>query len=154
MTNKPNKTPRSVSGQAIVEMALVLPLFIFMILGIFDFSRAFHAWSNLNYQCTRAARLAARRINPLIGRNIFSNKTHTESESVREIFWQFRSPLMATDNYLEPEFAGVGNSDRVVEVRAGYRISLYTPLIGKLISDDHGSTNSILLRAATQERKE
>jgi len=56
-------------GQAIVEMALVLPLFIFVVIGIFDFGRVLHCWGTLNYQCVRAARVSTRRINPLLTGN-------------------------------------------------------------------------------------
>ena len=52
MRNK-NKPTR---GQALVEFALVLPIFIFVIFGIVDFGRAFHCWTSLNYQCIQAVR--------------------------------------------------------------------------------------------------
>jgi len=43
-----NKYKKNV-GQATVEMALVLPLFLFTVIGICDFGRSMDAWGTLIY---------------------------------------------------------------------------------------------------------
>ncbi len=45
-------------GQSLVEFALVLPLFIIILVGIFDFGRAVFAYSTLNNASREAARQA------------------------------------------------------------------------------------------------
>ena len=45
-------------GQSLVEFALVLPLFIIILVGIFDFGRAIFAYSTLNNASREAARQA------------------------------------------------------------------------------------------------
>ncbi|MDN5280809.1 MAG: TadE-like protein [Clostridiales bacterium] len=144
---------RKKRGQAVVEMALVLPIFIFVIIGIFDFGRALHIWSNLNYQCMQAARAATKRINPLIARNLFTPSTHPTLEEVQAAFWKFRSPLMPEDQYSNVTFTGVGTSDTQVEVKASFNLTLYTPLVGALVDGENGG-GALTVTASARENKE
>ena len=45
-------------GQALVEFALVLPIFLFVVIGIFEFGRAITYWHDLNNTAQVAARYA------------------------------------------------------------------------------------------------
>jgi Flp pilus assembly protein TadG len=47
-----------------VEMALVLPILLFLILGIVDFGRVMNYWNNVNQIASDAARFAAVNRNP------------------------------------------------------------------------------------------
>ena len=47
------------TGAEIVEMALVLPLFLLLIFGIFEFGRAWLAVNTMNHAAREAVRLAA-----------------------------------------------------------------------------------------------
>ncbi|HNX75483.1 MAG TPA: TadE/TadG family type IV pilus assembly protein [Candidatus Rifleibacterium sp.] len=150
---------RAKRGQQLVEMALTLPIFIMVIIGIIDFGRALHCWSNLNYQCVQAARAAGKRIHPLIARNVFSKDTHPALEVVQEAFWKNRSPMMPEASYSNLEFKGVGNNTGVgiaketVEIKASFNMSLMTPFIGALV----GGTNrdgAITISSIVTERKE
>lgn len=143
----------SKKGQGIVEMALVLPIFLIVFIGIFDFGRALHCWSNLNYQCVQAARAATKRIHPLIARNVFSASTHPSIEEVRNAFWKNQSPMMPRTDYSEPVFNGVGDNSQVVEVRASFNLSLYTPIMGGLVGGEN-KDGAITLHATASERKE
>ena len=140
-------------GQAIVELALVLPIFIFTFIGIFDFGRALHAWSNLNYQCMQAARVASKRIRPLIARNAFTSTTHSSLAEVKAAFWKYQSPLMPKDHYSNISYLGVGTSNKTVEVRATFNLTLYTPILGKLVGDA-SSNGALQIHADAKERKE
>jgi len=51
-----NKTPSNHKGQSLIEFALILPLIVLMIAGIFDLGRAFYA----SITITNAAREGAR----------------------------------------------------------------------------------------------
>ncbi|OGK06113.1 MAG: hypothetical protein A2W80_05735 [Candidatus Riflebacteria bacterium GWC2_50_8] len=135
------RPPKEKKGQAVVEIALVLPIFILVIIGIFDFGRALHSWSTLNYQCTRASRAATKRISPLIARNLFTPETHvqlgTEAQpdvySVQSEFWKYRSPAMPRENYEPPLFEGVGTDAKEVTISASYNMTLMTPFLGALV---------------------
>lgn len=141
-------------GQATVEMALVLPLFLFTLIGIFDFGRAMHIWTTLNYQCIQAARTATKRIYPLVARDMFTSSTHAPVDSVRTVFWKFRSPMMAESDYSTVELSGVGvNGLDTVEVKAAFNFSPITPLLGSILGGD-AKPGAITIHASARERKE
>lgn len=50
---------KSQKGQALVEMAFILPLLIMLIFGIIDFGRVFHAYLTLDHAGREGARLAS-----------------------------------------------------------------------------------------------
>ena len=49
---------RSEEGQTLVEFALILPLLLILVLGIFDFGAALNRKNNLNFLANTAARYA------------------------------------------------------------------------------------------------
>ncbi len=49
---------RQTRGQALIEFALILPLLILLLLGIFDFGRAVYAYNTVNNAAREGARLA------------------------------------------------------------------------------------------------
>jgi Flp pilus assembly protein TadG len=141
-------------GQAVVEMALVLPIFIFVIVGIFDFGRALHSWSTLNFQCTKAARIASKRLSPLIARNLYTAETHTplgqeaDVYGVYDEFWRYRSPTMAEADY-DVTFTGVGTDTQEVTISATYELSLITPFMGALVGGSNGNGKLVIAASAT-----
>ena len=142
-------------GQAVVELSLVLPVFILVILVIFDFGRALHMWSSLNHQCVQAARLAAKRTNQLVARNVFLPSTHTPLAEVEKAFWDARSPIMAKENYIGPNWitCGVGTTQQEVSISASYQLQLITPFLNR-VSSNRGEDGSIILSASAVEKKE
>lgn len=146
---------RNRKGQAVVELSLVLPIFILVILGIFDFGRALHCWSSLNHQCVQAARAAAKRTNQLVARNLYLSTTHTSLSDVQKIFWDARSPIMDTKEYEGPDWAnsGVGGSAKEVTVSAKFKLNLLTPFLSSL-AGSHGQNGKLILSASATEKKE
>jgi Flp pilus assembly protein TadG len=143
------------SGQAVLELALVLPIFLFVLLGIIDFGRAMHCWSNLNHQCVQAARVATKRTFLLVAPDIYGSSTHTPLTDVQSAFWQARSPLMPEADYQGVTFTGAGTTDRVVEVSARFTMSLYTPIFGRIIGGTSPSGSSgLTISAVAREHKE
>lgn len=142
-------------GQAIVEMALVLPIFLIVFIGIFDFGRGLHCWSSLNYQCVETARFASKRIHPLIGRNVFSANTHPSLIDVKDYFEtkSKRSPMMPEEDFNPTVYAGVGDDAKEVSISASYNLSLYTPILGGLVGGE-SKDGAITIRATATERKE
>jgi hypothetical protein len=55
---------RDERGTAIVELALVLPLFLFIVIGMLHFGTAFNYWINETHLANEAARYAAVNKNP------------------------------------------------------------------------------------------
>ncbi|PKL49259.1 MAG: hypothetical protein CVV42_06950 [Candidatus Riflebacteria bacterium HGW-Riflebacteria-2] len=153
--------PAKSRGQATVEMALVLPIFIFVIVGIFDFGRTMHSWSTLNYQCLKAARAATKRISPLIARNLYTPETHlqlgVEGEenvySVRSEFWRYRSPVMPVENYENLSFTGVGTDTKNVTISASYKVSLMTPFMGSLVGGSNKDGTITISASVTVEKE-
>jgi Flp pilus assembly protein TadG len=51
-------TTRDTRGQSIVEFALVLPVFVLILVGVFDFGRAIYAYNTVSQAAREGARLA------------------------------------------------------------------------------------------------
>ncbi len=148
-------------GQGIVEMALALPIFLLMIMGVFDFGRALHCWTNLNFQCIQAARAGSIRKNQLIAPNLFLSTTHAPKSEIVDVFWQFKSPIMDKKDFNiaidpvnnDPEINGVGLNRREVEVKATYDLTLITPFMYALVGGEN-KEGAVTLSASAVERKE
>ncbi len=143
-------------GQAVVELSLVLPIFLLVIIGIFDFGRALHCWSSLNHQCVQAARAASKRNNQLVARNLFLSTTHTSLADVQKIFWDSKSPIMSKDDYdtIDWSSTGIGVNSQSVTVAASFNLTLMTPLISKMISNGSTRDGCIKISASATEKKE
>lgn len=57
-------TPRNQAGTALVEFALVLPLFLVLLLGMVDFGKGLNYWIDQTHLANQAARFAAVDRNP------------------------------------------------------------------------------------------
>ena len=143
-------------GQAVVELSLVLPLFLLVVIGIFDFGRALHCWSSLNHQCVQAARVASKRSNQLVARNLFLSTTHTSLAEVQKIFWESRSPIMSQSDYdnIDWTATGIGGNSDTVTVAASFNLTLMTPLISKMISNGSTRDGCVKISASATEKKE
>ena len=142
-------------GQAVVELSLVLPVFLLVIIGIFDFGRALHCWSSLNHQCVQAARAASKRNNQLVARNLFLSTTHTSLADVQKIFWDSRSPIMNKSDYdsINWDATGVGSNNDTVTVSATFNLTLMTPFLASLVGES-SKNGAIKISASATEKKE
>ena len=150
------KQLKNKKGQALVEMALVLPIFLLVVIGIIDFGMALHCWSSLNHQCVQAARLASKRSNQLLARNVHLPTTHTPLSKVQEVFWESRSPIMKESDYDEINWSatGIGNDQDSVTISASYNMTIMTPFIAQLVSSGNANNGTIKLSASATEKKE
>lgn len=144
---------KNTKGQSLVELSLVLPLFLFVFLGIIDFGFALHSWSTLNEQCVQAARTGARRLNSLVARNVVRSTTHTDVSEVKAAFWRFQSPLMASESYQNLNFNGVGDTSQEISVSAEYRLQFLTPFLGSMFGSS-GSDGKLTIQASAKAKKE
>lgn len=141
MTHAPRR------GQAVLELALVLPIFLLVFFAIIDFGRAFHIWFSLKHQCVEAAKVAGKRKNLQAAVNLYGTATHADQKAILDTFWSGMSPIMSRDLIVGPMLEGVGISTPTVTVSAGYRFSPVTPFVGGLIGngqapEDRGMTFS------------
>ena len=67
-TNK--RSIRDDDGQALVEFALVLPVFLLLLFGMIEFGRAYNYWVDQTHLANQAARFAAVDHRPVAGQTI------------------------------------------------------------------------------------
>jgi len=117
------------SGQTLVEFALIVPIFILMMVGIFDAGRAVYAWSTINNAAHEAVRLA------IVDQNTADVRARAVSQSVAvgvdsadvSIRWLSSTytdvaPCNATPRY-----------GCAVEVSVAYEFTAATPVISQLM---------------------
>jgi Flp pilus assembly protein TadG len=114
-------------GQTLVEFALILPIFILLLVGIFDFGRAIYAYNTISNASREGMRLAI----------VDQNMTAIENEAVAhatslgigagQVDVEFRSPDLSTTCASPYEVGCVA----VVTVRYQYQAA--TPIIGNLV---------------------
>jgi len=149
------------TGQATVELALVLPLFLLLVFAIVDFGRTFHVWLCINLQCVEAAFEGSKRINQLVARNAYNGKTHVSLAQVDAAFNAHRSPMIVPTNYrnpsspevFAPKYSGIGDSSREVKVEVGYRMEMITPCIGEIFRLITGKPEIVLWASAAKQKE-
>jgi len=134
-------------GQAMVEYALLLPIFFLVFFGIIDFALTMHCWSTLNLQCSNAARAGTKRVNQLIARDFITENTHATLAEVQTAFDFNRSPLMPASSYSNLSIVGPGSNLPNVTVSVDFKVTMWTPLISAIMGD-------LTIHATAVERKE
>lgn len=122
-------------GQAIVEVALVLPIIAFLLCGITDFGRILFAANNINMVSQEAARYAS-----------LSNKTNDQVRTfaINKCSLSDKETKLGVDTtYSEPGEYGV-----YVEVEVSYTVNYITPLMQSIIE------NPYIVRASSTVRVE
>lgn len=119
-------------GQALVELALVLPILIMLVMGTVEFGRIFHSYLLI----TNATREGARA--GIVGLDDTAIKTKVKDASVS---------LGLTDSQISIEPA---QSSRVrgvpLTVQVNYSIGLITPFLNAVLPDPFPLTTSTTMR--------
>jgi Flp pilus assembly protein TadG len=120
---------RGVRGQSLVEFALILPLFVLLLVGLFDVGRAVYAYNTVNNAAREAGRLAI----------VDQYEPHIKDEAVAaaagvnvvhdDVVVTYRRPDGSNCTALGTD-AVVGC---VAQVRVTHRYTAALPLIGNLI---------------------
>ena len=139
-------------GQATYELALVLPIFLFIIFGIVDFARAFHCWATINHMSVEAARLACKRQNLNLATTIYTSTTHASPELVTNEFWRYISPITPRER-ITWEMAGVGTGTDTLTISVTFQFEPWFPLAGRLVGGQSAS-GAIALTASAHQKKE
>lgn len=127
-------------GQSLAEFALVLPIFLLIVIGIFDLGRAVFSNTTLTNAAREGARLA------IVNQNVASIRARTANQAVSlgltsadvvVHYYLDDGSIPVTDNPLPSDDAGCSVMpiplDCVVVVRASYHWSAITPVIGSLV---------------------
>jgi Flp pilus assembly protein TadG len=138
--SRATRTPRRRrhdSGEALVEMALVMPILIVLSMGMLDFGRAFHAKSVLDQAAREGARVAVI-TNPLV-----AGPAQTRVSDVLTAAGMSGGPA-ATVSAVGP--------DHMVTVTVTYNFQFVTPGVFSLIGANYG--NQIVMTGKSSMRYE
>jgi len=118
---------RSRRGQTLVEFALILPIFILLLVGIFDFGRAVYAYNTISNASREAVRLGI----------VDQNVTALQAEAVKAAVSLGASPGDVDVAFLTPDLTGFCTSPYglgcVVEITVHYQYNAATPIVGNLV---------------------
>ncbi|HEY9072146.1 MAG TPA: TadE family protein [Candidatus Ozemobacteraceae bacterium] len=142
---------KTFSGQALVELALILPFLVMLFIGIVDCARAFHCWSTINHMCIEGARTASQRKNFRVIPNYFGPETHNTMDATWKAFYRYISPLTASEA-INVTFTGIGQATDTVTISCTYRFRPWFPGISALIGNSGDGT--ITLHGRAVQRKE
>ena len=119
---------RPESGQSMVEFALILPLFVLLLVGLFDIGRAVYAYNTVNNAAREAGRLAI----------VDQYEDHVLDEAVRaaagvgverdEVTVAYELPDGSRCDLDTPEIVRC-----VAVVTVPYRYEAATPIIGSIV---------------------
>jgi len=125
---------RNQRGQALIELALLLPFLLLLLLGIMEFGRTFHAYLTITYAAREGARAGALgEDDPVVQAKIATITKGLESTRLRvEI-----SPEPAARQWGEE-----------LTIKVHYDLPIIMPLIGAIVP------NPLPLEAATTMRIE
>lgn len=116
-------------GQALVEFALILPIFILVVMGIFDLGRAVYGFNTVNNAAREGARLA------IVDQTITEIKTEAVNHAVslglnaNDVIVDFRSastPQTANS-------CGTLQINCIANVKVNYVYQAATPIVGNLV---------------------
>lgn len=148
-----NATNRRRRGQAVLEMALVLPLFLVVVMIIYDLGIGLHLWTNLNQAVVAAARDGSKRFIP----HYQVYRYARDPDCIPRTFFDNLSPLMTRTNFYagyNPKFEVITDTaSKAVAIRvvAKYRHTLVTPIIATLIGEP-GGEGTLVIAAEAEEK--
>ncbi len=121
-------------GQALVEFAVVVPVFVLLMLGIFDLGRAVYAFHTLNNAARDGARHAIVDQFESHIKDVAAGRAVGVGASTDDVYVDFRSP--ATPDLANSCDSAVGQQAVVgciAVVRVSHDYAAATPLIGNLV---------------------
>ena len=117
------------SGQTLVEFALILPLFILVLVGILDFSRAIYANNTIQNAAREAVRVAI----------VDQNVAVIEAEAVRQAVALGLDAGDVDVTFLQPDYTNAAPCNAtprigcIVEIEVRYQYTAATPVIGNIV---------------------
>lgn len=141
-------------GQTLVEFALILPIFVLVLVGIFDLGRAVYVFNTLNNAAREAVRVG------IVNQNCTAvgNEAETAAVSVGVVFNGALGCNVAANDvrirFLQPDYSEVAPCSTtprlgcIVEVTVQYEFTAATPIVGNIIGvlDLEGSSRQPIER--------
>jgi len=125
--SKPRDGARSRRGQTLVEFALILPIFLLVLVGIFDMGRAVYAYNTISNASRQAVRLGI----------VDQNVTNLQAEAVKASVALGAVPADVDVSFLTSDLGGPCDVPAeigcVVEITVHYQYNAATPIIGNLV---------------------
>jgi hypothetical protein len=109
-------------GQSLVEFALVLPILIILLLGVFDFGRAIAAYNSVSNGARSAARVAI----------VNQDPEQVEAAAIAEAFWLVPIEVEFDPN-ADPSQDDCPRIGCIIEVRVSYEYVPATPIFSALV---------------------
>jgi Flp pilus assembly protein TadG len=113
---------RSQTGQTAVEFALVLPILILILMGVFDFGRAFYAYSVVANSAREGARAG-----------VYASATDTDVTNAIKSYWIGLGTNPAITISPSPTRVAMGT----ISVTVSYVFQPVTPLIDSFLPGGH-----------------
>ncbi len=115
------KMIKSEKGQSLLEFALIVPLLLLLVSGIFDFGRFLYSYAHLHMGAQEAVRLAGLGKTDAEVTAFANDYIHIGDNSNLKVFISPKPPYRKSGDY--------------VTVRLEYSFSMITPIISKLFSE-------------------
>ncbi len=132
-----SKKGKGEDGQAMVEFALILPIFLLILCGILDFGWLFYNQLSLNNACREGARYAV--VNTAEGANTQAIINHIENTTTTV----FANGGVRTDiEYSSPGDPTSG--DITVTMEAD--ISFFTPVLSTVLGEEKTITSTVIMK--------
>ena len=119
-------------GQSLVEFAVILPVFVLLLVGIFDLGRAVYATSTLNNAAREAGRLAI----------VDQTFSHIQTEAIKQSVALGLAPIDVLIDFRAPATPNKPNScgspiqlGCIADVRINYTFNPATPMIEQLVGN-------------------
>ena len=121
-------------GQALVEFALVLPIVLLLMMGVFDFGRAVFAYNSLSNAAREGARVAI--VDQTVNGGVPVGATEAANQATG-LGLVPSDPNQVKVKYLLPDLTGDCSITRdlgcVAEVTVKYQFRAITPIIGNIV---------------------
>lgn len=131
------KKQKREDGQAMVEFALILPIFLLILCGIIDFGWLFYNQLSLNNSCREGARYA-----------VVHTDENADTQSIINHIENISSTVFANDGvditvtYSSPSDPTAG--DVTVSMQAD--ISFFTPVLSTILGKEKTITSTVIMK--------
>lgn len=124
---------RADRGQSLVEFALLVPILILLIFGLFDFGRAIYAYNAVSNAAREGARIAIVDQGPTSGVSLAAQEAANQATSLG------LNPADANQvrvQYQKPDLTGICPTPAIgciAQVRVQYQFRAVTPIVGNIV---------------------